>query len=192
MTVAAEPKLLTIDEFMALPDSSGLELVEGVPTERKLMGGLADYVAIQVAIELGLFCRRTGAGHVFGSETTYRCFGHPNTGRRGDVSFVRAGRFPNERIPEGVIDIPADLMVEVISPNDTAYNVEAKVALYLRNGFDEIWLVYPNIRTVHVYRRGEPIRVLDDQQTLRGQGPLQGFETPIARFFPPSAPQPQD
>jgi Uma2 family endonuclease len=82
-------------------------------------------------------------------------------------------------------------MVEVISPNDTAYAVEAKVALYLRNGFGEIWLVYPNTRTVHVHRRGEPIRVLDDQQTLRGEGPLQGFETPVAHFFPPSAPQPQ-
>jgi Uma2 family endonuclease len=191
MTIAAEPKLLTIDEFMAMPDSSGLELVEGVAVERKLMGGLADYVAMQVAYELIDFCRRTGAGHVFGSETTYRCFGHPDTGRRGDVSFIRAGRFPNEQIPEGVIEIPADLMVEVISPNDTAYNVEAKVALYLRNGFEEIWLVYPNIRTVHVYRRGEPIRVLDDRQTLRGQGPLQGFETPVARFFPPAVPQPQ-
>src|SRR5688500_18256307 len=126
MTVAAEPKLLTIDEFMALPDSSGLELVEGVPTERKLMGGLGDYVAMQVAYQLIDFRRRTGAGHVFASETTYRCSGHPDTGRRGDISFVRAGRFPNEQIPEGVFDIPADLIVEVISPSDTAYNVEAK------------------------------------------------------------------
>ena len=190
MTVAAEAKLLTIDEFMALPDSIGLELVEGVPVERKLMGGLSDYVAMQVAYELIAFCRRTGAGHIFGSETTYRCFGHPNTGRRGDVSFVRRGRFPNEQIPEGVIDIPADLMVEVISPNDTAYDVEAKVGLYLRNGFGEVWLVYPNTGTVHIYRRGEPIRVLDDQQTLRGQGPLDGFESPVSRFFPPAAPQP--
>ena len=191
MTVAAEPRLLTIDEFMALPDSTRLELVEGVPVERKLMGGLADYVAMQVAYELIDFCRRTRAGHVFGSETTYRCFGHPDTGRRGDVSFVRAGRFPGEQIPEGVIDIPADLMVEVISPNDTAYNVEAKVVLYLRNGFGEVWLVYPNTRTVHIHRRGEGVRVLDDQQTLRGQGPLEGFESPVARFFPPAVAQPQ-
>jgi hypothetical protein len=48
MTVATEPKLLTIDEFMTLPDSTGFELVEGVLTERKPMGGLADYVAMQV------------------------------------------------------------------------------------------------------------------------------------------------
>jgi Uma2 family endonuclease len=190
MTVATEPKLLTIDEFMALPDSSGLELVEGVLTERKPMGALADFVAIRVARILGNFCEHNSAGYVFGAETTYRCFGHPHTGRRADVSFVRVGRFPNEQIPEGAINIPADLIVEVISPNDTAYAVEAKVVLYLRNGFTEVWLVYPN-RTVYVYRRGEPVRVLDDQQTLRGQGALDGFETSVARFFPPSAPQHQ-
>ena len=146
---------------------------------------------MQVARILGNFCAERSAGYVFGAETTYRCFGHPHTGRRGDVSFVRAGRFPNEQIPEGVIDIPADLIVEVISPNDTAYAVEAKVVLYLRNGSNEVWLVYPNTRTVYVYRRGEPVRVLDDQQTLRGEGPLEGFETPVARIFPPSVPQPQ-
>jgi hypothetical protein len=49
MTVAAEPKLFTIDDFMALPDSIGLELVEGVPVERKLTGGLSGYLAVQVA-----------------------------------------------------------------------------------------------------------------------------------------------
>src|SRR5687768_16941252 len=113
MTVAAEPKLLTIDEFMALPDSIGFELIEGVLKERKPMGALSDFVAMQVARILGNFCQERAAGYIFGSETTYRCFGHPNTGRRGDVSFVRVGRFPNEQIPEGVIDIPADLMVEV-------------------------------------------------------------------------------
>jgi Uma2 family endonuclease len=144
-----------------------------------------------VGYELIAFCRRTGAGHVFGSETTYCCFGHPNTGRRGDVSFVRIGRFPNEQIPEGVIDTPADLIVEVISPNDTAYEVEAKVSLYLRSGFGEVWLIYPNTRTLHVYPRGGPVRVLENGESLKGQGPLEGFETPIARFFPPPTPQPQ-
>lgn len=39
-TTAAEPqaKLLTIDEFMAMPDSRGYELIEGVLRERRDMG----------------------------------------------------------------------------------------------------------------------------------------------------------
>ncbi len=83
MTVLIEPapKLMSIAEFMALPDSIGYELVEGALTERKLMGALSDHVALQVARHLGNFVADRGAGHVFGAETTYHCFGHEATGR---------------------------------------------------------------------------------------------------------------
>jgi Uma2 family endonuclease len=155
------------------------------------MGALCGYVAMQVAYELVGFCRRTGAGHVLAFNTAYRWFGNSHTTHRGAVSFIRAGRFPNEQIPESVIEIPADLIVEVIAPNDMACEVQAKVELYLRNGFGEVWLVYPNTRAVYVYRKGGPVDRLDDQQILRGEGPLERFEAPVARLFPPAAPRPQ-
>lgn len=185
MTLAVEPKLMNIDEFLAMPDSVGYELIDGVLTERKLMGALSDHVAQQVSYELNAFCRRTQSGYVFGSETTYRCFGD-RTGRRADVSFIRRGRLPGERIPEGAIEIPADLAVEVVSPHDLAYEVEEKVALYLQHGFAEIWVVYPNTRTLHVHRKGQPILSLDAEQTLNGRDVLEGFLVPIASFFPPT------
>ena len=96
MTVLAEPtpKLISMDEFLALPDSIGYELVEGMLTERKPMGALSDHVAARFVMRLGLFAEERGAGHVFGAETTYRCFGHEATGRRVDASFVARGRLP--------------------------------------------------------------------------------------------------
>lgn len=188
MTLLAEPKRMSIDEFVALPDSAGFELVEGRLIERKKMGALSDYVAQQVARRLGNFCEENSAGYVFGSETTYRCFDHPNTGRRADVSFVRKGRLPGGRIPEGYLDLAPDLAVEVISPYDRAYDVEEKVALYLRHGFGEVWLVYPNLRAVHVYRKGEPILSFEADQTLVGRGPLEGFTCPVGRLFPEPTP----
>ncbi len=184
MTLAVDPKLMTMDEFLAMPDSAGYELIEGVLTERKLMGALSDHVASLINRHLGNFCAERNAGYVFGSETTYRCFGDPRSGRRPDVSFIRRGRLPGERIPEGAIEIPADLAVEVISPNDLAYEVEAKVALYLRHGFGEVWVVYPNTRTLHVHHKGQPILSLDAEQTLSGRDALEGFSASLAAFFP--------
>lgn len=186
MTALAEPrtKLLTIDEFMALPDSIGHELVDGELTERKFMGALSDCVAVLIAARLVAFAIQHRAGHVFGSETTYRCFDHLDTGRRADVSFIRTGRLPGERIPESYLTIPADLAVEVVSPNDTAYEVEEKVALYLRHGFGEVWVVYPNTRTVKVHRTGGPFLALSDDQTLVGSGALEGFSCPVRELFP--------
>ncbi len=40
MTLAVEPKLMTIDEFLAMPDSAGYELIEGVLTEKYRRGGV--------------------------------------------------------------------------------------------------------------------------------------------------------
>jgi Uma2 family endonuclease len=179
-----KPKLMSIDEFMAMPDSKGFELVEGVLTERKLTGALADHVAGRIVVRLGGFVEHNRLGHVFLSETTYRCFGHPNTGRRPDLSFVRSGRLPGELIPGGYVDIPADLAVEVVSPSDLAYEIEEKVKLYLDHGFGEVWVVYPNTRTVHVHRRGHPSLTFGDSETLTGRGPLAGFSSPVADIFP--------
>ncbi|HEV2294139.1 MAG TPA: Uma2 family endonuclease [Tepidisphaeraceae bacterium] len=191
MTLAVEPKLMTIDEFLAMPDSVGYELIEGVLVERPTAGGgpmgaLSDHVAVKIITHLNAFVEERSAGYVFGASSTYRCFGEPNTGRRADVSFIRRGRLPGERIPEGAIEIPADLAVEVVSPHDLAYEVEEKVALYLRHGFAEIWVIYPNTRTLHIHRKGEPILSLDAEQTLKGRDALEGFSVPVASFFPPT------
>src|SRR4051812_5586191 len=48
MTLLVEPKTMSIDEFVALPDSAGFELVDGVLTERKTMGALSDLVAMLI------------------------------------------------------------------------------------------------------------------------------------------------
>ena len=190
MTVLAEPapkqqpRLMTIDEFMAMPDSVGYELVGGVLTERKLMGALSNWVAAQLVLHLAAYVRTRALGHVFLSEATYRCFGHPNTGRRPDLSFIRTGRLPGERIPDGYIDIAPDLAIEVVSPNDLAYEIEQKVRLYLEHGAGEVWVVYPNTRTLHVHRSGQPTLSLGPSDTLTGRGPLEGFECPVAALFP--------
>lgn len=192
MTILAEPtpvaaprQRMTMDEFMALPDAERYELLEGILIERKPMGVLSSYVASHIQGELYVFCRERNAGEVFGADVTYACFGHEATGRRPDVSFVARGRVPADQIPEDYFQIPADLAVEVVSPNDLAYTVEDKVGLYLRHGFGEVWVVYPNTRSVYIRRAGEPSVQLQDDQVLTGRGPLEGFSCPVSRFFPP-------
>jgi Uma2 family endonuclease len=186
MTLLDEPKskTLTIEQFLAHPDFKDYELIDGVLTGRRPMGALSDFIAMRLAALLGLFCQKTGAGHIFGSETVYRCFGSSRTGRKGDVSFIRMGRLRGEKIPEGVIEIPADLIVEVVSPTDLAYSVEAKAQLYLNNGFEELWVIFPNTRTIHVRRQGEPAEILNENNTLKGRGALDGFTCGVRELFP--------
>jgi Uma2 family endonuclease len=46
------------------------------------------------------------------------------------------------------------LAVEVVSPSNTASDLERKVNQYLSAGGQEVWLLYPETRRLYVYSRG--------------------------------------
>ena len=46
------------------------------------------------------------------------------------------------------------MAVEVVSPSNTALDMERKVSQYLSAGTMEVWLLYPDTRRLHLYIRG--------------------------------------
>jgi hypothetical protein len=65
------------------------------------------------------------------ADDRYQCFPHvPSVVRRPDVSFIRCGRLPGEVLPMGWGEIPPDLAVDVVSPNDSASELEEKLDDY--------------------------------------------------------------
>ena len=54
--------------------------------------------------------------------------------RRLDVSFVSGSRLAVAEIQEGWLKVVPDLVVEVVSPHDLAYEVETKTEEYRRVG----------------------------------------------------------
>jgi Uma2 family endonuclease len=185
MTIAVDRKPMTVEEFMNLPDSQDYELIEGNLVERKKMGARASYIATQIIWTVCAFDKEHTLGWPFDSETVYRCFGRTHTGKRFDFSFIRRGRLIGERIPEADIPIAPDLAVEIVSPNDLAYDVEDKVSLYLSVGVALVWVVYPETRTIQIMRPdGTSTRVLPDQE-ITGESVLPGFRARVGDFFPP-------
>ncbi|HIJ94668.1 MAG TPA: Uma2 family endonuclease [Desulfuromonadales bacterium] len=47
-----------------------------------------------------------------------------------------------------------DLIIEIISPSTSKHDITTKYDLYQRYGVKEYWLLYPNDRTLLVYRLG--------------------------------------
>ena len=180
--VGGSPRLLTVDDLLAMPDEGrGYELVDGVLVERKPMGSKADKVAMQIGRLLLNYADAGHPGHVFSPETTFRCFGTEVNGRRGDVSFVHASRLPI--VPDGPITVPADLIVEIISPSDVAYEVNAKVRLYLRHGFGVVWVVWPEDEAVDIHAAGQRMRRAVGDDAVDAEPALQGFTCPASAFF---------
>jgi Uma2 family endonuclease len=100
-----------------------------------------------------------------------------------DVSVLRASRRGEFGINPAFIPIPADLVVEVLSPNDRIKDVDDKVKDFLKAGFSLVWVVNPDWRNVHIYRRDGSIQLLSEQDEITGEGALPSFRCKVAEFF---------
>jgi Uma2 family endonuclease len=108
----------------------------------------------------------------------------PNTVRKPDVLFVRKSRIPADWQSQAYLRIAPDLLAEVISPNDLAYDVDEKVLEYLRAGVRLVWVINPETRTVRVHRADGSFAWLSEGDTLSGEDILPGFSCPVRELFP--------
>src|SRR5262245_59560195 len=140
VAVATENKTrYTPEDLLTMPDGKNYELVDGRLVERKL-GAESSWIGGRLHSRLDLFCEEHSLGWVWPADNSYQCFAHaPKLVRRPDVSFIRAVRLPGGELPKGHVRIPPDLAVEVVSPNDLAYEVEERIEDYQKAGVPLIW-----------------------------------------------------
>jgi Uma2 family endonuclease len=190
MTAVASEPTYTPEDLLALPNNGkGYELVGGHLVEKN-MGGFASWVAGRVLQLLAVFGQDRGLGWVLDAEGSYQCFtDDPRKVRKPDVSFIRLGRLPGERLPDGHVGIPPDLAVEVVSPNDTAYEVDAKVQEYLAAGVPLVWVVNPQTRTIHVYQGDGPVQRLQEEDELTAPELIPALRCKVAELFTLPSPQ---
>jgi Uma2 family endonuclease len=181
MTLMAE-RTYAPEEFLRLPDSVGFELVDGHLVERNVSEESSG-VAMRIGYLLQIETDKTHEARVYGADLTYNCIADPSRELcRADVSLIRKTRLEGLDNP-GMMPIPADLVVEVLSPNDLAYAVNRKVERYLSSGFKLVWVVDPEVKIVYVHRDVGPITKLRENDEITGEAALPGFRRNVAEFF---------
>jgi len=174
---------ITPEQLLEIPDWHRFELVDGQLVERA-MGAESSSVAAAIIALLRNYVHERHLGRVFATDCGYQIFeDDPNRVRLPDGSFIAAGRLPGDKLPKGHVRIPPDLAVEVVSPNEIADNLETKRVEYLRAGIRAVWIVYPEARTVHVFRKGGPSSVLGDKDELTGEDVVPGFRCRVSELF---------
>jgi Uma2 family endonuclease len=174
----------TPEDLLAMPDGESYELVGGQLVERK-MGAESSWVGTRLISRLERFCEENSLGWTFTADNGYQCFPYaPSLVRKPDVSFVRYGRLPGGVLPKGWIKIRPDLAVEVVSPNDTAEELDEKLEDYERAGIPLIWVVFPKSRTVKVYCDDGSFRRLREEDELSGEDIIPGFRCPVREILP--------
>lgn len=183
MSIVAE-RTYTPQDLLELPDGQGFELVHGQLVERE-MSIWSAYVGTRLARSMSVFVETQQLGWVLGEGASFHCFPHdPGMVRRADVSFIRADRLSLEDARKrGHLRIAPDLAVEVISPSDQSYDVDAKVDDYLEAGVQLIWVINPDRRIVQVHRAQGQSVILREPDELTGDDVLPGFRCPVADLF---------
>ena len=178
--------VLTADEFLALPlprDAAKAELVRGELRVSPPAGGPHGLAAANLVFPLATHVRHNALGVVFADGVGYELQRLPRTVRVPDASFVASGRLPSGGLGPGLLKLAPDLAIEVLSPSETASEIEEKLDDYLVSGTRLIWVVDPVRRTVMIVTPDAPVRWLREGDTLDGALVIPGFSCAVAEIF---------
>lgn len=181
--MASVRTLLTVEDALRLPDRDDCryELDEGVLIELTLPRPRHQMVVIRFGYALEHWCRSLGSGCAYPSDTPFLLHRNPDTLRGPDIAWLRPERAATVQA-DWVIEGAPDLAIEVASPSDRITALLKKVSQYLEAGSEEVWLVMPSGKEIHVYRSDRSPRILRTGQTI--ESPLlSGFSLTVDEIF---------
>lgn len=178
----ASSSIITAEQLLAAGDIGRCELIRGELVMMSPAGPNHGDIANNVAFYVTKHVKQHRLGKVFAAETGFLIARNPDTVRAPDVAFVKADRVKS--LPSrGFFPGSPDLAVEVLSPDDAASEVLAKVQDWLGAGCAEVWVVDPVRKTIVVSRKDQPVLVLNEGDELTCESLLPGFRLPVAEIF---------
>lgn len=177
---------ITDEDLRRLPaDGRKYELVDG-EIRVSPAGGRHGQVSVELVARIHAHVRERRLGVVLDSSTGFRLAGRKASQqdvRSPDVSFVAAGRLPDDRAPTGFIELAPDLAVEVLSPDDRRREVLEKVGEFLDAGTRLVWVLDPERRSAAAYRSLTDVRRLSEDDSLDGEDVIPGFACVLRDIF---------
>ena len=180
--MAATTNLMSWEAFEQLPDGDGLhrELIEGelqiLPPPKSGHSEIAHRIfKALIPIET----RARGRAFV---EAGYKLSADKQSWLQPDVSFLRNERAKATKADDYFAGAP-ELAIEVVSPSESAADLNRKIALYLGAGSLAVWVVYPGQQEVRVEMPAGISRRLEVDGVVSVPELLPDWELPVAKIF---------
>jgi Uma2 family endonuclease len=170
------------EEDLKLLDGQGLwELIDGTLVH-KAMGQYESDLGVIISYLIQRFLEEHDLGKTLGAD----CMVRLRTGivLEPDVVFVRWDQFPpGPRSREAFLLITPNLVVEVLSPSNTAKEMARKRREYFAAGVERVWEIEPDLRSARDYRAAEEFDPVPPEGHLEGGSILPGFRLSLADVF---------
>lgn len=175
---------LTTPLPLDLPDDVLFEVIHGQFVELPPMGAYESLLASLLGRLLGNFADEHQLGWVV-VEVLFDLGLPKGCERRPDVAFVSYRRWPRNRpVPrQRAWPVVPELMVEIVSPTNTANGIQDKLDDYFAAGVQLVWVVYPEQRRVYIYASATHVGIVDIAGELDGGVVLPGFRLPLTKFL---------
>lgn len=184
MTLTRE-KLVTAEEFWdyCAKTDEDVELVDGRIVVMPPVGPPHGNYDHKLHLPLGGYVEAHSLGEVY-LNTGFLLRQNPDLVRGPDQAFVSNLNLAENPPPaQGYWPAAPDLAVEIVSPGDSADDINDKVNDYLEFGVRLVWVIYPRRKQAHVFRPDRPMRVVNADGKLEGEDVLPGFEVAMTRIL---------
>lgn len=143
---------VTFDEFCFLVrDDQKADLIDGVIYMASPESLDANELMVWLLRLMGDLAEELDLGKIFGSRVALRL--NNRNGPEPDVAFVRKTNL--KRLRKAHIAGPADLVVEIVSPESVERDYVKKREQYQRFGVPEYWIIDEELQKVTLLRLGE-------------------------------------
>lgn len=176
---------MTLQDFIAA-SATKFELINGERRPKLVSAALHNETLKQLHHRLQSWAE---AGH-YGKVFSEAVFVLPDI---LDANWITGSRIPDlmfiaslstltlQSIP--LTELP-DMVVEIVSPEDKATELDEKIDLYLADGVSLVWIVYPERHKVMVYTPdADHPQILRVEDSLEGGELLPGFRLSLSDLF---------
>lgn len=175
----------TAEDVLRLADAGQcFELVDGELVEMSPTSFLHGEIENLVGRRFGDDVERRNLGKVVTGEVLFQLDRSAAISRAADVAFVRRDRLPRQRNVSGAFEGAPDLAVEIVSPSNTAEQLQRKIRDWLTYGAVAVLVMFPSIPSVVLWRANGAVELQGDD-LLDLDPALPGFRCPVRDLFPP-------
>jgi Uma2 family endonuclease len=182
MIGSASPKLVTAADLERLPEEERYELVAGnlVPMwDLSYERGLR---TMTLSCLVGLFVEENRLGRCHAANTGFLLEKDPDTVLAVSFSFTREERMPPRPIWSYGEVVP-DLVLLTRAPSTSDEEAQERVALWLKAGAKETWVLDLNRRCLTVHRSNHAPQIIAENEMLTCEDLLPGFSVPLREVF---------